>query len=59
MNVHKLNREQLKQLKQSYWCEHNVEEPSYYELANIDDLVHDETVFQEYAGVNFVQEDFV
>lgn len=62
MNVHELNREQLIQLKQGYLCEisdkRNGETPSWYEIANADEFVTDEEIFDFYAGTYFVEEDF-
>lgn len=62
MKVTELNREQLIQLKQDYLCEiadkRNGETPSYYELANADETVTDAEIFDYYAGIHFVPEDF-
>ena len=57
MSVRELNRDQLVQLKQNYLCEiqHSV---SWGELACADSLISDETIFAEYAGYFFVEEDF-
>lgn len=57
MKVTELSREQLIELKQSYLCD-NGYEPSWYELATADNLVSDETVFEEYEDVHFVNDDF-
>ena len=58
MDVHELNREQLIQLKQRYLCETQDESVSYGELAAADELVTDEQVFNHFAGIEFVEEDF-
>lgn len=57
MDVRELNREQLIELKQSFLTS-QPEWPSWKELADADDLVDDETIFDLYEGVNFVPEDF-
>lgn len=63
MTVHELNRDELRELKENYLCEimdkRNGETPSYYELANADELVTDEEIFNFYAGTYFVKDDFV
>lgn len=70
MNVRELNRNQLKELKERYLCElsnmgiyedvMNVdyEEPTYEDLANADKLVSDETIFAEFADMEFSEDDF-
>ena len=58
MTVFDLNREQLTELKQGYWINTHDEEPDYYTLANIDDFVSDDEVYDEYAGVEFTLDDF-
>lgn len=61
MSVHELSSEQLTELKQNYYCEMAAQEGagvSYGELADIDELVSDEEVFQEYEGTEFSTEDF-
>ena len=61
MNVTELNRDQIIELKQSYYCHvlHADEGVSYGELAEINRLVTDEEVKEYYAGTDFVPEDFV
>ena len=63
MKVTELNEEQLKEAKQRYLCEiadtRIMERPYYGELANIDELVTDEEVFEYYSGIEFVPEDFL
>lgn len=57
MQVKDLSKNQLEELKQRYYTERN-ENVSYGELANIDELVTDEEVFEEYKDIDFVEEDF-
>lgn len=57
MSVNELTRNQLIQLKQHYYFENN-ESVSWYELANIDELVSDEEIFEEYDYITFVEDDF-
>jgi len=70
MDVHELSRDQIVELKCNYLtkladegsyaevlnCDYN--EPSYWDLANADDIVPDDVVFREYEGVCFVNDDF-
>ena len=56
MNVKELNREQLIILKGRYLSKD--EDVSYGELLEADNLVSDETIFEEFEGINFVEEDF-
>lgn len=61
MSVEELNRDQLIQLKQNMLMERMDEEgetPSWGELAEVDSLITDEEVQQEYAGTEFVTADF-
>lgn len=70
MKVTELNRTQLKELKERYlinlsdegiyslWMGVDYEGPSWSDLANADKLISDETIFKEFEGVNFVDEDF-
>lgn len=70
MNVHDLTREYLVQLKERYLIElanegtfaqvMNVDydSPSYYDMIHADELVPDDVIFNEYEGVNFVEDDF-
>ena len=60
MTVMELNREQLTELKQNYYCNvvHENEGVSYEELIAIDELVSDEEVFEFYDGTYFVDDDF-
>ena len=59
MKVTELNREQLTELKQHYYC--NVLEntnASWGDLANIDNLVSDNEIFNFYENTDFVKDDF-
>ena len=58
MTVYDLNRDQLTELKQRYYAEATGRDLSYEELANIDFYVTDYDVQREYAGVDFVMDDF-
>lgn len=58
MSVKELTREQLTQLKEQYYIERN-ENVSYGELADIDNLVSDNEIFEEYGHITFVAEDFL
>ena len=61
MTVYDLNREQLEELKQRLIMERNDRRgygTAMNELANADIIVSDEEVYREYAGYDFVDEDF-
>lgn len=58
MTVKQLNRDQLVSLKQQILTD-NGKDVSYGELADADNLVSDEEVFDRYEGVSFGEEDFV
>ena len=70
MNVRDLSREQLAELKQNYLeqlanegsyaeiLDCDYDEPSYWDLAHADEIVPDDVVFENYAGVCFVRDDF-
>ena len=58
MTVYDLNRDQLIELKQRYYTENVNENPSYGELLDVDDLVSDKEVYDEYANIDFVPDDF-
>lgn len=61
MRVTELSRDELTELKTRYYSDlldQRGETPSYGELSAIDELVTDEEVYQEYADVDFVKEDF-
>ena len=56
MVIRDLNRNQLEQIKQSYYIQKRYPlGVSYGELASIDSLVSDKEVFDEYDGVDFVE----
>ena len=57
MDVRELNREQLEELKVNYYVERH-EDMSYDDIVNINNLVSDKEVFEEYAGTMFTEEDF-
>jgi len=57
MSVNELTRNQLIQLKQFYFCQKH-DHVSWGEFANIDNLVDDEEVFNEYSDTLFVEDDF-
>jgi hypothetical protein len=58
MSVRDLPREALQELKERYYAEKYDQDLSYGELANIDDIVSDEEVFDEYDGTSFTEDDF-
>ena len=61
MKATELNREQLVCLKERYlcdWYDSVGDTPSWEELANVDEFVEDETVFDYFEGIEFVPEDF-
>ncbi len=57
MRIEDLNREQLIELKERYYTEKN-ENVSYGELADVDNLVTDEEVINEYGHLMFTNDDF-
>lgn len=70
MTVHDLNRDQLIHLKCCYMDELadegtfreimgcDCDEPSWGHLANADTIIPDEVIYEHYAGISFVEEDF-
>lgn len=65
MNVTELNRDQLIELKQSYLDVLNESDEheevvgvSYNELANADEIVPDDVIFNYYADIIFSEDDF-
>ena len=70
MDVKELSNEQIVELKQHYLTELANEGsfaevldvdydcPSYWDLANADDIVPDDVIFRNYEGVDFVNDDF-
>lgn len=57
MSVKELSREQLIELKAMFYAENN-NNVSWGELADVDKLVSDETIFNEYGGTIFTNDDF-
>lgn len=70
MNVTELSREQIVELKQNYLeqladegsfaeiLDVDYNEPSYLDLANVDNIVPDCVIFKNYEDVCFVNDDF-
>ena len=68
MTVQELSREQLTELKEHYLVELDncgeleevagIDTISYGVLADIDEIVPDEVVFNHYDGIDFVEDDF-
>ena len=61
LGVEDLSRDQLTELKQQYYTEELDElgeSPSYDELARIDELVSDQTIFDVYENDSFTNDDF-
>ena len=70
MNVYELNKEQMLELKQRYLemladegnyasvLNVDYDEPSYWDLANADDIVPDDIIFTHYEDTCFVPDDF-
>ena len=62
MKVTELSREQLIQLKQAYMTElageEDCGEPSWEDLAMVDEMVPDDVIFDNYEGTDFTEEDF-
>ncbi|MBO7509942.1 MAG: hypothetical protein J6T35_02055 [Bacteroidales bacterium] len=70
MNVTDLNREQLTELKQNYLCQLadegmfaemlnvDYDAPSWGDLANADEIVPDDVIFEHYRDSDFVEDDF-
>jgi len=62
MTVRELNRDQLIELKQTYidnyLMENENRNASYGELIWADELVDDDTVFENFGMYDFVDEDF-
>ena len=70
MNVRELSRDQLIELKQNYFAElvnegtfaevvgRDYDEPSYWDLANADDIVPDDVIFRNYECTHFTNDDF-
>jgi len=70
MDVRELSREQMHELKERYLMQLadegnfasvlnvNYDAPSYWDMANADEIVPDDVIFREYEGVDFVPDDF-
>ena len=58
MTVRELNRDQLQQLKLNYYTHGGVVDISYEDAADIDNIISDEEIYAEYAGIVFVPDDF-
>lgn len=59
LSVRDLNRDQLTQIKQTYYVmKHESTGTSYGELAAINELVSDAEIFKEYDGTIFYKDDF-
>lgn len=58
MTVYELNRDQLIELKRNYYTQEYNDHPSYGELADIDNLVSDQEIYDAYDGTDFVPDDF-
>lgn len=65
MYVTELNRDQLNELKQAYLCEladcgelEEVVGVSYNELADADEIVPDNVIFEHYQDIVFSEDDF-
>lgn len=56
MDVHELNREQLDELRWSfYWELQNTDDADYFPDP---DSIPDDVLFDHYAGISFVNDDF-
>ena len=62
LTVSELSDDQMLELKQNYLCQHldEVEDrsPSYGELADADEIVPTELIYDAYSGTLFVPDDF-
>ena len=58
MKVSDLNSDQLIQLKQRYFIEQHGEPPTLQELIEIDDIVSDGEIMEEFADCEFHEDDF-
>lgn len=58
MTIEELTALQREQLKVTVLEDVLGHEPSWGEIAWADDIVSDEYIEEEFAGVNFVEEDF-
>lgn len=62
MTVKELKRQQLQELKCKYYDDILIENEkrgiSYGEMLEIDNIISDEKIFEEFAGYCFTDEDF-
>ena len=70
MDVHELSRDQLTELKEHYLCRladqgsfaevvgRDYDFPSWWDMANANDIVPDDCVFREFEDIDFCKEDF-
>lgn len=70
MTVRELNRDQLHELKRTYYSDLvnegtsaevigvNINEPSYEMIVSIDEYVSDEFIYEHYDGYSFTEDDF-
>lgn len=70
MDVHELNKDQMHEMKERYLMkladegsyaevlDVDYNEPSYWDLANADEIVPDDVIFEEYGATHFVPGDF-
>lgn len=56
--INELTREELTELKQTYYKRVKGSEPSLEELANIDNVISDAEIKNLYSHLTFVDEDF-
>ena len=59
MTINNLTASQREELKITVLADVLGYEPSWGEIAAADDIVSDEYIEEEFAGVNFVEEDFL
>lgn len=59
MTVYDLNRDQLEELKVMAWANMQRRDPYYDEIANIDDYISDQEIFDLYEGIAFTPDDFM
>lgn len=57
MSFAELNDDQKKQLRETYICNH-MENPSWSDLFNAEEIVTDKMLEEEFGQVYFVEEDF-
>ena len=58
MKVQDLNRQQLTQLKQAHYIDTH-EKVYYSDMADIDSIISDAAIYEEYQDMNFTPEDFI